>query len=349
MTRERITPCTALILLILVSGCSKKDDAGDAAADSPVALVTLGRASTGAIDQTVPIYGVTDGSAAASFALVAPSEASVGTIDATVGGAVIQGQAIVHLLPTAQTRQDSIKAAADAAAADAALARARRLRADNLASDAEVETAASNAKTADAALAAAQARDAALVLRAPQSGFVATVTQSPGSVVAAGTTIATIATTNNLRARFGVDPALARHVAAGAPIHIVPADGEAFDARVLASSPVIDPQTHMASIVAAVPAASGLGGGDALRGEVTVTGTATALSVPYSALLDDGGQPYVFVVKAGVAHRIDVETGAHASPLGGDRIAITKGLMDGDEVVTAGGTALDDGMKVRTK
>lgn len=343
MTRERITPYFALTMLILVGGCAKKE-AGDAA-DAPVALVTLGQASTGAIDQTVSIYGVTDGTAAATFALVAPSEASIGSIDATVGTAVTQGQAIAHLVPTAQTRQDSTKAAADAGVADAALARAKRLRADNLASDADVETAASNARTADAALAAAQAREQALVLRAPQPGFVATLTQSPGNVVAAGTTIATIGTTNNLRARFGVDPMLAHRIQAGANIHITPANGEAFDARVLSTSPVIDPQSHMASIIAAVPAAAGLGSGDALRGEVTVASTTEALSVPYSALLDDGGQPYVFVVKGGVAHRTDVETGAQS----GDRIAITKGLKNADQVVTVGGTALDDGMKVRTK
>ncbi len=348
MTRKRLIPYAALIVLALVGGCSKKEAADDPV-DAPVALVTLGQASTGAIDQTVSIYGVTDGTAASTFALVAPSDASVATVDAPVGAAVTQRQAIVHLLPTAQTRQDGVKAAADATAADAALARAKRLRAGNLASDADVETAASNARTADAALAAAQARDQALVLRTPQAGFVATVTQSPGSVVTAGTTIATIGTTNNLRARFGVDPALAHQIQVGANVHITPANGQAFDARVLAASPVIDPQTHMASIIASVPADAGLGSGDALRGEVTVSSTTTALSVPYSALLDDGGQPYVFVVKGGVAHRIDVETGAHSNALGGDRIAITRGLSNGDQVVTVGGTALDDGMKVRTK
>ncbi len=341
--RERLIPLVALTALLMAGGCSQKE--ADDTADAPIALVTLGQASTGAIDQTVSIYGVTDGTAAATFALTAPAEASVGTIDAPVGTAVSPGQAVVHLLPTAQTRQDGIKAAADATAADAAYARAKRLRAGNLASDADVETAASNARTADAALAAAQARDQALVLRAPQAGFVATVTQSPGDVVAAGASVATIGATSNLRARFGVDPALAHQIQAGANIHITPANGTAFDARVLSASPVIDPQTHMASIIASVPAGTGLGGGDALRGEVTVATTSAALSVPYAALLDDGGQPYVFVVRGGVAHRIDVETGAQS----GDRIAITKGLKNGDQVVTAGGTALDDGMKVRTK
>ncbi len=343
MKHEPTLPCIAFALLILAGGCSKKPAADTA--DSPVALVSVAQASTGTISQTQSIYGAIDGTAAATFALVAPGEVGVGTVDAPVGTAVTPGQAVVHLVPTAQTRQESIKAAADAAMADAAFARAKRLRAGSLASDADVETAASNARTADAALAATRARDQALVLRAPQAGFVATLAQSPGDVVAAGTTVATIATTSNLRGRFGVDPALVRQVSPGAAIHIVPANGGAFDARVLSASPVIDPQTHMASIITNVPADVRLGSGDPLRGEVTVASTSTALSIPYAALLDDGGQPYVFVVKGGVAHRIDVETGAQS----GDRIAITRGLRSGDEVVTAGGTALEDGIKVRTK
>jgi membrane fusion protein (multidrug efflux system) len=70
-----------------------------------------------------------------------------------------------------------------------------------------------------------------------------------------------------------------------------------------------------------------------------------ALTIPYAALLDDGGQPYVYVVAGGIAHRHDVTTGATS----GDRIAITKGVSAGDQIVTQGGTALEDGMKVRTK
>lgn len=343
MTRDRITACITISLLVLTCSCSKKT--ADESAEPPVALVTLGRAETGALEQTATIYGVTDATAAATFALVAPGAASIGSIDTPVGTAVTKDQVVVRLLPTAQMTQDFAKAVADAAAADAAYARAKRLRADSLASDADVETAASAARTADAALLAAKAGNAALLLRAPEPGYVVTVTQSPGDVVAAGTTVATIGATNNLRARFGVDPALARRIAIGAAIHITPANGTPFDARVLSASPIIDPQTHMAPIMAAVPPGSGLGGGDALRGEVAVTNDQNVLTIPYSALLDDGGQPYVFVVRSDVAHRVDVKTG----PISGDRIAITQGLQNGDNVVTVGGTALDDGMKVRTR
>lgn len=67
--------------------------------------------------------------------------------------------------------------------------------------------------------------------------------------------------------------------------------------------------------------------------------------VPYSAVLDDGGQPFVFVVTKGVAHRRDVRLGAS----NGVTISVASGIALGDQVVIEGGTALEDGMKVRTK
>lgn len=339
-------PLCVLASLILLGACSGKP-ADDADAD-PVALVTLATADNGGVDQTVSVYGVTDSGAGGTVALSAPAEAVVGTIEAPVGTAVAAGQVVVRLLPTSATGQDSVKAATDAAAADAAYARAQRLRGDNLASDADVETAAAAARAADAALAAARQRGDALTLRAPQAGYVVAVTQNPGDVVAAGTSIATLSSTGNLRARFGVDPSLTTTIKPGALIHVT-ANGTTFDAHVVSVSPIADPATRLAPVIVALPSGTGLGSGVALRGDLSVASTSAALTVPYAALLDDGGQPYVFVVKAGVAHRVDVETGAQSGADNDSRIAITKGLGAGDQVVVQGGTALDDGMKVRLK
>jgi multidrug efflux pump subunit AcrA (membrane-fusion protein) len=47
-------------------------------------------------------------------------------------------------------------------------------------------------------------------------------------------------------------------------------------------------------------------------------------------------------VRNGVARRVDVSPGNSS----GDSIQILKGLNPGDRVVTEGGTALEDGMKV---
>ena len=94
-----------------------------------------------------------------------------------------------------------------------------------------------------------------------------------------------------------------------------------------------------------MPAAFGSGTGQPLSGEVTLEQSSSATTIPYEALLDDGGQPYVFVVAAEIAHRKDVELGASD----GTTVAIVSGVRVGDMVVTRGGTALDDGTKVRTK
>jgi multidrug efflux pump subunit AcrA (membrane-fusion protein) len=114
-----------------------------------------------------------------------------------------------------------------------------------------------------------------------------------------------------------------------------------MDVSVVGVDPQIDPTTRLASVYARVPG-TGLGAGEPLRASLAVGATATGVSIPYSALLDDGGRSYVFVVKNGVAKSVDVSPGNSS----GDRVQILKGLNPGDKVVTEGGTALEDGMKV---
>jgi membrane fusion protein (multidrug efflux system) len=127
---------------------------------------------------------------------------------------------------------------------------------------------------------------------------------------------------------------------------IAPAAGGApIASQILSVSPVADAQTKLAAVFASIPPDAGLNAGIALTGSLALNATTEALSVPYAALLDDGGQPFVFVVADNVAHRHDVVTGV----VGSERIAIIKGLSAGDQVVTQGGTAVDDGMKVRLK
>ena len=201
--------------------------------------------------------------------------------------------------------------------------------------------------SAGATRASLGARNGALALRAPAAGFVDTIAFAPGDLVAAGTAVASIAGSGNLRARFGIDPALAAKIGEGAVLRVIAPNGVPFSATVQSVDPVVDPTTRLAQIFANVPAGTGIGANSALDAQLTLGGSASgaALTVPYAALLDDAGQPYVYVVTGGTAHRRDVELG----PVSGDRVAIAKGVKPGEQVVTAGGTALEDGMKVRTQ
>lgn len=334
-------------LLLVLAGCSGSGSSGDEQDASPVALVTLAPVQMGTVAQTVTLYGAVEQGAVAQYTLAAPVEAMLVAVPAPVGTAVARGQLVVLLRPTPATQADLSSAKSAAAAADAALARAKRLRADGLASDADVESARSAAETARARLQGLSQQAGGLDLRAPGPGNVEAVAFNPGDIVSAGAVVATISRAGGwLRARFGVDPAAARRLAPGETLTVSPASGgSTFVTRIASVDPTVDPQTHLASVFAPLPPGLDVGPGEPLSAQVPVARSGNALTIPYQALLDDGGQPYVYVVTHGVAHRLDVTTG----PSSGDTIAITKGLAAADEVVVQGGTAVEDGMKVRTR
>lgn len=335
----------ALTAAFLLAGCSgSAQDSGDS---NPVALVSTAEAVPGQVSATVSLYGSADNGATDKHILAAPAEARVVAVDAPVGTAVRQGQIVARLVPSPTVQLDTSRTVAEVRAADQAYARAVRLRADGLGSNAEVDSARATAATAHATLTSLSARTRALDLRAGVSGYVETLGASPGDLVAAGAAVATIVKVGDLRARFGVDPALARRLVPGAPIRIIPAGGAApFTVPIASVDPVVDPQSHLAAVFARIPAQAGIGPGEALTGEVSLGGGAGMwLTIPYSALLNDGGQPYVFVVSGGAAHRREVVTGASSD----EQVAIRAGLRLGERVVTQGATALEDGMKVRFK
>jgi RND family efflux transporter MFP subunit len=328
-----------------LAGCSSADDNADNAA-APMALVKLAPVTQGSAGQQLTVYGAAEAGPLGRMTLVAPAEATVVAIDAPVGTQVGQGQVVARLAASPTTRVDLVKASSDAQAADAALARAERLRADGLASNADVDTARAAARSADALSTGMRQRTGGLTLRAPAAGIVDSVTPAVGDLVQPGAAVASVARLGDARVRFGVDPDTARAVRPGMALIIA---GNAARAPrsvpVLSVSPVIDSATKMALIYARVPADSGISPGTTLTATIDLGDSLTALTIPYSALLDDAGQAYVYVVTGGIAHRRDVAV----DPSNGDRVTVTKGLKPGERVVVEGGTAVEDGMKVRTQ
>lgn len=333
--------CLSLASLVLLAGCG---GAGDATkVPDPVAEVRTAPAQLGASDDRITAYGVTEAGPGTERSISTPAEAIVSVVLAPTGTAVGNGQGVVVLVPTPATRAALIKASSDLQAARAAYARAQRLRADGLVSDADVETARAAAVSARAA-ATMGIGAGGLTLRAPAGGTVQGLTVRPGDQVAAGTTIATIGGKGEVRARFGIDPSLAARVHPGMPVEVSPATGGAsVTVPVVGVDPQVDATTRLASAFVRLPGGRNLSAGETMRATLSIGAASSAISVPYAALLDDGGRSFVFVVKGGVAREREVSPGNSD----GDRIQILKGLNPGDRVVTEGGTALEDGMKVR--
>jgi RND family efflux transporter MFP subunit len=330
-----------LTLGMLLSACSGQ--APESAAD-PVALVKTAVASLGAPAETVTVYGAASAGPASERGLSAPVESIIRTIYAPQGSVVGAGDPVVSLSPSPGAALELGKAANEAAQAGAAYARAKRLRADGLMSDADVESARALATTAAATRASLAGRAGGLVLRASVRGTVQMISGAPGDLVAAGAPVARIAAEGGARARFGIDPALARRISPGAAIRISPAaDATSFTVPVSSIDPVADPVTRLASLYAPLPAQAEIASGETLRATVIIGRRSGVVTIPYAALLDDSGETFVFTVEKGVARRQVVMTGAEDAGL----VEIRSGLGAGAVVVTAGGTALEDGMKIR--
>ncbi len=332
----------ALLPLFLLAACSGAGSGDEEKAPEPTAQVKTAPAELGSSNDALTVYGATEATPGSARAIVAPAEAIVVSVSAPTGTAVSQGAAIVTLRASPATQAAIAKAAADAGQAQAAYDRALRLRKDGLVSDGDVETARAAVATARAAR-LGTGMGGSITLRAPVAGTVQNLTVKPGDQVAAGASLASIGTIGDLRARFGVDPALAPRLHAGLPIAMDTINGTApTNATLVGVDPQVDPTTRLASVYVAVPAGMRLGAGEPLRGTLQVGASSTGITIPYAALLDDGGRSFVFVVKDGVAKERDVSPGNSA----GDRIQILKGLQPGERVVVEGGTALEDGMKV---
>lgn len=333
-----------LALTLALGACS-----GSSTADqtpTPAALVKLAPATRGSVAETVDVYGAAQNDPSSIGIMSAPTEAIVAEIVVPEGQAVSRGQVIVRLAASPSTRLDIANASTASRAAQLAHARARRLRADGLVSDAEVESARAAAESSAATVSNLSGRAGSLTLRAPVSGYVQAYNVGPGDLVAPGTPVASISRAGDLRARFGIDPELARRVERGGSLSIIGPDGQiALGVPILSVDPVVSQQTRLASIFVRIPGRAAFGAGESLRGRVTLSSTNDTLTVPYAAILNDGGQPYVYSVENNVAHRHDVELG----PVSNERAAILSGLPDGVLVVVEGGTALADGMTVRTQ
>ena len=330
---------------VALAACSSGNSSPDAA-PTPAALVSLARAQFGSVAQTQAVYGAIEQNADTQYTLSAPAEAVVKRLVRQVGSPVSRGQAVVALRPSPNTRATLAQNQANARTAQQAYERAKRLRADGLVSDAEVQSARAAAESAAAQAQALRAQTGGLMLRSPGAGYIQSITVNPGDLIAAGAKVATISRSGDLRARFGIDPALLGQLVRNSGIRISRAGSDgAATVPIISIDPSVDPQSRLASIYVNVPSGLGIGAGQPLKGDVTLRQAGNAVTVPYAALLDDGGQPYVFVIKNGVAKRRDVTPGAS----NGETVAIEKGVAPGDAVVTQGGTALEDGMKVRTK
>ncbi|MHB8253040.1 MAG: efflux RND transporter periplasmic adaptor subunit [Acidiferrobacter sp.] len=178
---------------------------------------------------------------------------------------------------------------------------------------------------------------------APFDGVVVIVQAAQGDRVVAGTPVLQVARTGGQRVLLGVEPDEVSQVRPGMPVSVAPV----FDAkykvmgRVAQVFGMINPQTQFVDVLVQV-LTGGLLPGTRVHAKIQVR-RQTVWAVPRSAVLRDAQGAYIFEVRGGTAHRINVQSGLEHNGL----VAIHGPFTVNEPVVSLGNYELQDGMAVR--
>ena len=197
----------------------------------------------------------------------------------------------------------------------------------------------------------------------PVDGFVGKRLLDPGAFVSTNTPVMSVVDIHLVRLVVNLVEKDLRRVSTGA-IGVVEVDaypGETFEGRVARIAPVLDPATRTAEIEIEIPNARfRLKPGMYARVGLTIARREHTLVVPRNALMEVEGRSGVFVPMAADSARasdaptrgarnasqrvrfVNVETGISDA----DYIEVTRGLSDGQHIVTTGAAALRDGDSV---
>jgi len=212
---------------------------------------------------------------------------------------------------------------------------------------ANLQSAEANVTSAQSQVELAQNRVSYTRLSADAPGTVAAVGAEPGEVVPAGRMVVQAARKEGRDAVFDV-PAQIKDRAPANPditVALTTDPNVAAKGRVREVSPRADPVTGTFQVrVGLIDPPAGLRLGSTVTGNMKMD-TASAIEIPGSALVRQGGQTAVWIVdtKTSTVSQRPIRVASHDA----DRVVIAGGLEPGDVVVTAGVQALHPGQRVR--
>ena len=308
---------------------------------------------------TMPVSTSANGNVAAW------QEASIGTeanglrlaeVLVNVGDVVKRGQVLATFAPESmqvdllQTRAAVAEAEATLGDAAANAERAKGLRAAGALSEATINHYVTAERTArarlDAQRAALQARQIKVgqtAVVAPDAGVISSRSATVGAVLPAGQELFRLIRQGRLEWRAEVPSSDLAQIKPGARVKVTPAGGEPIAGIVRMVAPTVDPQTRNGIVYVDLPAPGSARAGMFARGQFEV-GSATALTLPQSAVQLREGFSYVF--KVGADNKVTqtkIDTGRRF----GERIEVSGGLGADARVVAMGGGFLAEGDTVR--
>ena len=260
------------------------------------------------------------------------------------GQVVRAGQALVRLDPD-RPRLQVAQAAAQMHKLENNYRRAQQLVEQRMISANDVDQIKYDLENARAVYRAASLELSYTTITAPISGVVASRSIKSGNFVQINSPIIRIVDASRLEATLNVPEReiakLKPGQAVGLAVDALP--GKQFTGTVARVAPVVDNGTGTFRVVASFPGNGELQPGMFSRLDINYDQRADALVVPRTALLEDGGEPAVYVVRDGKAQRTVLKLGYNDAGW----VEVREGLKPGEQVVIAGKAALREGSAVQ--
>jgi len=357
---------TALALLVLLAACGGGDDnanAADSAAANPgtsiiLAPQDLATAEFSALGAGLILTGNLDPSKVVEIRAQVPGV--VGGVRVDRGSAVRAGS-VLAVIEALGIRSQAAGAQAQVAAAQAQLSVAmqrlegsRRLYEAGAISAIDLGTAQANTDAARAEVAVARANAAGAeesagraTITSPVTGVVSARFVSGGEAVNPGARLFTVVDARELELAGRVGVQDAARVRIGQPVTFVldALPDRTFAGHVARIDPTADPGTRQVGVYVRLPNPNNqIVGGQYARGRIETGSTATAITIPESALANRTGEAaVVFVIAGNRVTRRPVTVGARDD---GGRVAVRTGLAAGERVLVSPSSDITDGTRI---
>lgn len=183
-----------------------------------------------------------------------------------------------------------------------------------------------------------------LFRKADISGTVGNLFGKVGNDVEGNTTIFTVVDDDMMESYVGFPAEWLGQIKVGGPLSVeIPAIGKTLDGQILEINPIAESNTKKYKLKIGVKNADNLIK-DGMYSYVTIpVGKVEAMSVPDESIFIRDLLSYIFVIKDGVARRVEVQTGAQDSTY---TVISSNEIKTGDKVVVKGLFGLEDGNKV---
>jgi RND family efflux transporter MFP subunit len=216
-----------------------------------------------------------------------------------------------------------------------------------------------NLKKAEAAIAFAKFNVGQCTIRSPINGIVLKKYREVGSMISYGnavasdegmTDIAQLANTDDMRTEVDINESDIAKVAIGNPATVIldAYPDRPFDASVVKIYPAADRQKGTVKVEVHILHPDLAVVKPEMSAKVTflaaapVRQEAALVLVPKKAIVADGSQNYVWMVRDGIAHRIEISLGREFQ----DGIQVTQGLTGGETVIVVPPAKLSDGQQI---